>query len=159
MGQQPPDIGGAKVCLTIGNEYAERSKWDTALQLYNGAIKRYPKFANAYYWRGVAYKELEKYQQARDNFDEALRLGINHAEIYLHRGYTLFQVIRAIPTLALDDYNKAIKLNPDYVEAYYQRGKLWYETENHKYAIADFTKIIQLKPDYDEAYSRRGSSL
>lgn len=156
--RNPAYIDSAEVFLKLGNEYAEQEKWDTAIELYNGAIRRNPKLANAYYQRGSVYKELEKYHQARDDFDEAIPLGVEHAEIYCQRGYVLFKVIRAIPTLALDDYNRAIKLDPNYAEAYYQRGKLWHGTENYERAIEDFNTAIQLKPDYDAPYSGRGSS-
>jgi tetratricopeptide (TPR) repeat protein len=165
MTQQPDScfglsasIGAAEVFAKLGDEYAEQGRWATALELYNEAIKRYPDLANAYYGRGVVYNALEKYHQARDDFDNSIRLGLHHAQLYFQRGYTLYRIIRAVPTLALNDYHKAIQLDPHCVDAYYWRGRLWYEAEQHERAIQDFTKVIELKPDYDAAYSHRGSA-
>jgi tetratricopeptide (TPR) repeat protein len=154
----PDNMGIAKAFVKIGEEYARHEQWAAAMVLYNEAIKRYPELGNAYYQRGLVYKVWEKYHQARDDFDQAIRLGIEDSEVYFNRGYILYRIMRVIPTLALNDYNKAITLNPDCVEAYYWRARLWYETENHHYAIEDYTKVLQLKADYGAAYMGRGSA-
>ena len=69
----PANRGAAAAFVKIGDDYAEQERQDAAIGLYNEAIKRNPYLADAYYRRGLVYKAWEKYHQARDEFDEALR--------------------------------------------------------------------------------------
>ena len=150
------DTDVAEKFVEMGNEYAEHEQWNVALLAYNEVIRRYyNKLPNVYYRRGLVYKALEKYHLARDDFDEAIRLGVKHAEIYFHRACVLGSYMKGIPQLAIMDFNKAIRLNPDYIEAYYERGMLRYENSNYHQAIEDFTKVIEFKPE-DDLYKKRG---
>ncbi|GAB5494601.1 MAG: hypothetical protein Phog2KO_48160 [Phototrophicaceae bacterium] len=150
------DTDVAEKFVEMGNEYAEHEQCNLALLAYNEVIRRYyNKLPDVYYRRGLVYKALEKYHLARDDFDEAIRLGVKHAEIYFHRACLLRICMRGIPQLALMDFDKAIRLNPDYMEAYYERGILRYEELNYWGAIEDFTKVIDSKPE-DDLYNKRG---
>ncbi len=51
-------------------------------------IKINPKIARAYYYRGLARKELRKLENAIADFTDAIKLEEDNAEFYYHRGLT-----------------------------------------------------------------------
>ena len=42
---------------TTGCSYLEKGQWDKAIAEYNEAIKLYPRYVEAYFYRGYAYDE------------------------------------------------------------------------------------------------------
>ena len=71
-----------------------------------------PKYAKAYYNRGVLYSQKGEKELALNdyNHNQAIKLNPQLAEAYVNRG-TLYQE-KGEYELALKDYNQAIKLNP-----------------------------------------------
>ena len=64
--------------------------------------------------------EQEKFEEALENFDQALQLDPNHALALNARGYARLR-LRYYET-ALSDFNDAIRLNPSYANAYWNRS-------------------------------------
>jgi len=64
--------------------------------------------------------EQEKFEEALENFDQALQLDPNHALALNARGYARLR-LRYYET-ALEDFNAAIRLNPGYANAYWNRS-------------------------------------
>ena len=71
------------------------------------------------------------YEEAVEDFDEAIRLNPEYIEAYYQMGLatvTLGQSVsdeqeaQRLYEKAVEDFDEAIRLNPDYVEAYYYRG-------------------------------------
>ena len=70
--------------------------------------------------QGNKLAEQGRYEQAIEDYDQAIRLNPEDADAYYNRGivyYELGQLERAI-----EDYDEAIRLNPEYTKAYYNRG-------------------------------------
>ena len=107
------------------------------------ASKACDKTKEAYIKQGVANIELEKYNQAIEDFSQAIGLDPNNAEYYYKRGITygnLNQHQRAI-----EDFNEAIRLNPKYAEAYSNRGFVYMvKLENKKKACSDWKRACEL---------------
>ena len=64
-----------------------------------------------YYRRGFANVELEKYQEAIENFNKAIELDPNSAAFYSARGLVYVELGKHQE--AINDYNKAIELDPN----------------------------------------------
>ncbi|MDE0018142.1 MAG: tetratricopeptide repeat protein [Candidatus Poribacteria bacterium] len=98
-------------------------------------------------------------------YDEAIRLHPNSAEVYFNRG----KAKRQTPS-AIADFDEAIRCDPNFADAYFYRGCLKdylaqsesMSTACHearRSAIADFDEAIRLDLDFPErlhAYYRRG---
>lgn len=56
---------------------------EVALDCFNKAIALNQEYAEAYYWRAECYEWLEDYQQARNDYITAARLGNKGAQDYL----------------------------------------------------------------------------
>ncbi len=113
-----------------------------------------PKDAVAYYDRGLAYYEQNKYDLAIADYTKAIELDPKYAKAYIWRGGAYNN--QKNYDLALSDYNKAIELDPKYVNAYCSRGSSYEAQKNYDLALSDYNKAIELDPKHACAYTKRG---
>ena len=133
------------------NEYRD------SLLCYDKAIELNPKYALAYYNRGIVLNKLERQEEALDSFDKAIELNPKDALAYYNRGTVLGELERQEE--ALDSFDKAIKLNPKYALAYYNRGTVLGELGRQEEALDSYDKAIELNPKDASAYYNRGTVL
>ena len=103
--------------------------------------------------RGILYNHMGEYDEALEDFDEALELIADFPEAYINRGNAYFytgQVDRAIA-----DYDHAIRGRSSQKHtAYFNRGLANEARKRHDQAYADFVRANQLKPDWVLAAGR-----
>ncbi|MCK4956888.1 MAG: tetratricopeptide repeat protein, partial [Candidatus Cloacimonetes bacterium] len=124
-----------------------------AINHYTHAIEIRESFSS-YYNRGLAKTAIQDHTGAIIDYNRAIELNPNHADIYLNRGVAKGEMKEYIE--AIEDYTEAINLKPDDYKAYYNRGLTKNKIGDHKDAISDYSKAIELKPDDHEAYCNRG---
>jgi len=110
--------------------------------------------AEAYFYRGRAYFEIIKDQQAIADLDRAIQLDPDHAEVHFIRGLIHYELENYEQAIA--DYDHAIAIDTKYAEAYGHRGETYRVLNNYQRAIQDFDRAIQLDPKYAWAYGSRG---
>ena len=139
---------------------AEKS--DDKIEYFTEAIKSWEVSsgvgikAEAYYNRGVAYGMRTSYNDAINDFSEAIKLNLKYAESYAARGNVYY--CKGSLDNAVYDYNRAIELNPNLAGAYNNRGIVYDDKSMYNEAISDYTRAIMLKPGYAKAYRNRGVS-
>lgn len=104
--------------------------------------------------RGLSYHELQKYEAALIDFDQALNLDPSLAATYNNRGNAYTKLERYDEALA--DFDQSISLDPTLAQSYYNRGTTYYALQRYKEALGDYTKAIELDPTFAVAYSSRG---
>ncbi|MGH8000822.1 MAG: tetratricopeptide repeat protein [Brasilonema sp.] len=115
-----------------------------------------------YYKQGHASYKIRDYEQAIENFSQAIQKDPRHAKAYVNRGNSHYNLKEYEAALA--DYNKAISINPTEVKAYVNRGNARnllaeYSSDPDKeysLAIADYNHALRLNSSEVEAYIRRG---
>jgi tetratricopeptide (TPR) repeat protein len=118
------------------------------------AIKIYPQFARAYFYRGYAFElpgSLIRYKEIQADYAKAITLDPKFAEAYLRRAYNQFYNNPSWKTIK-PDLDRAVLLNPKSARAYYYRG-MFTGTDAKK--MLDFDQAIKLNPFYAEAYLER----
>ncbi len=98
----------------------------------------------------------ENYEGAISDFNQALQLAPENAEIYYLRGVCRSNI--GLKVAAIKDLNSAIHLNPQYAEAYYEKAYIYLSDQNAQKAIGVLNKVIQLNPKMAEAYISRGTA-
>ncbi|MEI6435607.1 MAG: tetratricopeptide repeat protein [Bacteroidota bacterium] len=100
--------------------------------------------AELYAYRGAIFYNMQKYDKAIQDFDNALILNPNLPEVYYNRGllYHLFEPKQL--EKALSNYDIAIEFNPYLVDAYNNRGIIYFALKQYDNAIQDYIKAIQL---------------
>ena len=96
-------------------------------------------YAEAYHNRGVAYGNKGDFDQAIQDFNEAIKLNPNYAEAYNNRGVAYR--IKGNFEQAIQDFNEAIKLKLDSAKAYFNRGYTWLHLGEWEKAKADLTTV------------------
>ncbi|MGA2465905.1 MAG: tetratricopeptide repeat protein [Thermodesulfobacteriota bacterium] len=104
-----------------GNALLTSGNYNDAIEALSEAIELDPKFALAYYGRGIAYSYLKYSKLAIENYDKAIDLNPNLLEAYIDRGYAYRNY--GNPEQAIRDFSKAIELNPKNAMAYAYRGE------------------------------------
>ena len=94
------------------------------------------------------------YRGAIADFNQALQINPNDAELYHNRGNARFKLgeIQA----AMEDFTQALRLNPDYAEAYVGRGNAYHKLGNNQGAVIYYTQLLRLNPKDAKAYYNRG---
>jgi predicted O-linked N-acetylglucosamine transferase (SPINDLY family) len=121
------------------------------------AIEVNANFPSAYSNRGMALKELKRFDDALASYDKAIALKPDYADALYNRGNTLKELKRLDDALA--SYDKAIAHNPERAEAFYNRGIVLQEVKRLDDALASYDKALTLKPYYAEAFLNRGNAL
>jgi tetratricopeptide (TPR) repeat protein len=120
----------------------------------------------AYGGRGLAKRFKDNYQDALDDFDEALKLcqddDVHHKkQIYYNMGLTKKDM--GDDEGAADAFTSSIELSPEEIDPYYWRGLSRYKIREHDGALDDFSHVIDnvkkeehLDFDLKRAYLYRG---
>jgi predicted O-linked N-acetylglucosamine transferase (SPINDLY family) len=141
----------------LGAIALEKGNNQDALELISLAIEFNPKVASYHSNQGVAFKELDKFEEAVASFDKAIALDPGYAEAYSNRGAALRRL--HLLDAAIESCEKAISLKPSLVEAYSNIGLAFQELKQLDAAVVNFDKAIRLKPNYFQVYSNRGNAF
>lgn len=104
--------------------------------------------AGTYVNRGVIHLRRGAYDDARKDFDSALRLEPDLGEAFVNRGASYIAQRRYAEGMA--EIDKGLSLNPDEPEkAYFNRALAWEGLDDMKAAWLDYQKALELRPDWD----------
>ena len=112
------------------------------------------KEAIIYFHRGINRHTSGDIKGAIAEYNQALRLRPDFAEVYYKRGISRYKLgdLKG----AILDYNQAIRLNPNYAGVYNHRGFTRHDLGDFSGAIRDFNQALKLNPNFPEAYQNRG---
>lgn len=110
--------------------------------------------AVTYFQRGLLWLEQGQYQEALNDFDQALVLDSRIPDYYLQRGFVKERLNKLQG--ALQDYSVALQLNPRLEKAYTNRGNVYFKMEEVKKAIEDYNYALQLNATNEKVYFNRG---
>lgn len=130
----PKDVG---TWHDLAGVYREAEAWDKAIDAETHAIEGHPKYAVAYYGRGVAYFHKKNFPSARGDFTKAIDLW--QANGGLEKFLTLEQP------------------KPEHIDSYRMRGLAWSHEGKFAEGIADCDTALKLKKDdapltFEKAY-------
>ena len=104
--------------------------------------------------RGVALRELQRFDDALASYDHALAIRPDYAEALNNSGIALADMQRFDE--ALVSYDHALAIRPDYAEALNNRGVALKELKRLADALASYDHALTIKPDYAGAFYNRG---
>ena len=88
--------------------------------------------------RGIIKSNLEDYKGAIQDYNVAIRLNTNIAEVYFNRGNAKYKL--QDNRGAIQDYNVAIRLDPTFAGAYVNRGNAKYNLKDIYGGCLDWSK-------------------
>lgn len=129
---------------------------ENAVKHYTSMAEKQPS-ATVFLHRGIAHLQLEELDEAKADFEEAIRRGIKDGSVYVNLGNVLQQ--RGLAQEALANYSKGIELSPDLALPYIERSSILMEMKQFPEAAADAEKALALAPTSPEAFNNRGVLL
>ena len=117
---------------------------------YDEAIKLDPKYAHAWYNKGISLNSLGRYEDALTCYDEAIKLDPKYAIAWNNKGNSLNSLGRYEE--ALTCYDEAIELDPKDAIAWNNKGIPLNSLGRYEEALTCLDKAIELDPEY--AYPR-----
>jgi len=150
-----PSTGNdAKTYVDFGKANGARGDLDGAIAAFNEAIKIDPKYALAYYYRGLAHKLQNKFDDAVADYTQTIQINPEYAEAYYERGSLRGQ--QGDFDDAISDFSQVIKLDPKYSPAYYNLGHVQYFKGNLDAALDGISEALRLAPNFPISYYIRG---
>ena len=150
----------AKEANKLAREGADASKnqeWDKAVELLRKATnldrKYAPNLAAVYQQRGYAAANEQRFQDAVNEYTEAIRLNSQDPRIYEQRAAVEMKLNDTDKALA--DYSEAIKLKPNETRYYLYRSYIYETKSDIKSSFADTEKVLKVDPKNQEALSRK----
>ena len=124
----------------------------------NSEVKTMPTAENDYFdwfYKGLGYYNLNKHQNAIDNYNKALALYPNDCVAYNNKANSEFCL--KLYKQAIDSYTQSLKFNREYKIAYVGRAKVYLLClRDYEKAIADYTRAIKYGFKVPFVYNNRG---
>ena len=140
-----------------GAEAAKSQDWDKAVELLRKATALDHKYADelsaVYQGRGYADASEQKYQDAINEYGEALKLTSQDPRIYEQRAAVEMKINDYDKALA--DYSEIIKLKPNEVRYYNYRAYIYELKTDLKNSMTDTEKVLKLDANNQEAKARK----
>lgn len=114
---------------------------------------------NAIAWtgKGDALKKLEKYEEAVEAYNEAIKINPQYAEAWRGKGGSLFNIKKYDESV--EAYDEAIRINPQYSQAWNGKGSSLFEQGKYDDAVKAFDEAIRIDPQYALAWYNKGVYL
>jgi tetratricopeptide (TPR) repeat protein len=155
--QATKDTKEANKLARDGAEASKNQEWDKAVDLLRKATaldhKYAPNLAAVYQQRGYAAATNQQFQDAINDYSEAIKINPDDSRIYEQRAAVEMKLNDMDKALA--DYSEAIKLKPNEVRYYLYRSYIYEIKGDIKNSIADTEKVLKTDPNNQEAKSRK----
>jgi tetratricopeptide (TPR) repeat protein len=155
--QATKDAKEANKLARDGAEASKNQEWDKAVELLRkatGLDRKYaPNLAAVYQQRGYAAATNQQFQDAINDYSEAIKINPEDARIYEQRAAVEMKLNDNDKALA--DYAEAIRLKPNEVRYYAYRSYIYEIKGDIKNSMADTEKVLKLDPNNQEAKSRK----
>lgn len=134
------DRNDYKSYFELGLVLDETNKKETAMVMFNKALKIKPDFYSAQEALGICLTSQGKFEAAVCVYQKALKYHPNSYELY----YNIAMIESELKnyTAAIEAFQKAGSLKPDLYTAYYNLGKLCYMERRYEDAIAAYQNIL-----------------
>jgi HEAT repeat protein len=131
------------------------------IELVGEKLRYLPEDINLYYWRGIAYYQLNEFRKALADWGQVTKLGEHFAEVHILRAEALKKLNQKRAARdALKEALKALKIKlelyPKRAELQSQVASISSELNRHKAALAAARKTAELQSDNAESHLNLG---
>ncbi|HVU57899.1 MAG TPA: tetratricopeptide repeat protein [Puia sp.] len=142
--------------LLEADQLYQGGRYKEMIELLNQTILEESSHPEFYFFRGIAFLQLSRYDEAIDDLTRATDLKPDYFRAWQNRGvaWSLKQKYNK----AIGDLSRAIELRPNHPSSYRHLGDALMKTNDYDRAIEIFNKAIELEPDRYDHYHNRGSA-
>lgn len=151
--EPPAPSASAEELEQRGDQLRTEKNYLDAIDYYQAATKKTGSAA-LLNKMGICDLMLQRYKQARRNFERAIKADRTHADAYNNLGVVYYE--ERDYGKAIKRYDKAIALNPDAASYYSNLGAAYFSKKQFDKASLSYSKALELDPDVFERTSRAG---
>ena len=155
--QATKDTKEANKLARDGAEASKNQEWEKAVDLLRKATaldhKYAPNLAAVYQQRAYAAATNQQFQDAINDYGEAIKISPEDSRIYEQRAAVEMKLNDMDKALA--DYSEAIKLKPNEVRYYAYRSYIYEVKSDIQNSMADTEKVLKLDSKNQEAMNRK----
>jgi regulator of sirC expression with transglutaminase-like and TPR domain len=129
---------------------------DPFIRELDRVIEQNPDDGDAYFKRGLAYAQKNRFGEAIKDFDQVIRLNPKDPEALNNRCWARAMV--GDLQVALKDCNESLRLKPNFVDALDSRGLVNLKIGQAGKAIADYSAALRVNPRHASALYGRGKA-
>lgn len=144
----------AQVRANLGAGLNEMGQYSDAVAELTLGIETAPRMVALYLNRAKAFEKLRRLTEAAADYDTAIRLDRDAADIYMSRGVML--LTHGDPARSIQDFSQAINLEPSWTGPYFNRGVAQFRLGDNLAAERDFSVVLQRNTSDAGAYLNRG---
>ena len=135
----------AELLIKLGDLQLAGQDYNKAIASYDQALKFKPDDYKAWNNRGIALKNLERFEEAIASYDQALKFKPDYHQAWNNRGIVLGNLGRFEEAIA--SYDQALKIKPDYHQAWYNKACYYALKGNIEQVLENLQQAINLNPD------------
>src|SRR6267142_1181943 len=155
--QATKDAKEANKLARDGAEASKNQEWDKAIELLRKATDLDHKYADelaaVYQQRGYADATNQQFQDAINDYGEAIKLTPQDVRVYEQRAAVEMKLQDYDKALA--DYSEVIKLKPNEVRYLNYRAYIYELKNDLQNSLAENEKILKLDPNNQDAKTRK----
>ena len=133
----------AKYYLSLGIQEINKGNLLEGIKNIDESIKHNDKSDIAYFYKAVAYHNLNNTDLAYENYSKTIELNKKMIDAYYNRGQL---IIKDNPKQALDDFVAAVALDPKFIDAYFAIAAVQKSLGHYEDAVKNLDKILELEP-------------
>jgi tetratricopeptide (TPR) repeat protein len=142
--------------LLEADQLFKDSRYQEMIDLLNRSILEESTSPELYFFRGIAWMQLQRFDEAIDDLTKAIDLRPDYFRAWQNRGLAWSN--RRKYDKAVRDLNHAIGLRPNHSSTYRHLGFALLQTKDYDQAVEVFNKAIELEPEEYDHYHHRGSA-
>ena len=133
----------AKYYLSFGIQEINKGNFFEGIKNIDESLKHNDKSDVAYFYKAVAYHNLNNTDLAYENYTKTIELNKKMIDAYYNRGQL---VLKDNTKQALDDFVAAVALDPKFIDAYYSIAVIQKNLGQYQDAIKNLDKLLELEP-------------
>lgn len=140
---------GLGLVSQMENKYQEAADW------YEKCIAERRDYLDVHYRLGMMYYQLNRFDNARDQWEEQLEIDPADGRCHVLLGEVLHRAgdVRAAET----HLHRALAVSDEHVTAYYHLAAIEQERKKHQEALEYVNRMLQSDPEFTEGYRLRGN--
>ena len=138
------------------DSFREQKMFSDALDYYRAAIAKGPRTADLFNKLGIAELQLTRLDDARKDFERAVKLNKEFPEAYNNLGVTYY--LRKKYKNAIKEYDKAVKLREDSASFHSNLGTAYFARKEYEKANTEYIRAMEIDPAIFDRRSQGGVS-
>lgn len=139
--------------LLKGQIFMARMDYESALDLFEMALKKKSKLYVALYYKGLVLLRTNRLDEAEEAFKKGLKKAKDEKALF-HNGMGLLLLERKAYDQADVQFRKAIQVGPDQAEYHANLGDANYFSKIYPLAIQEYNQVIEIDTTFLDVYFR-----